>query len=136
MEANHSTTARILEASNLAFILNRDGMNIAIENGYCRDMYRTYIKYTGSNVKITKQTYKMEEFTSQDYASGLQADEIIKGTSYKYLRDNNGQPIVKYIEYLIDGRKVKSFGDTIEDGIILPILEKGYITLYVKNALQ
>ena len=85
---------------------------------------------------ITKQTYKMEEFTSQDYASGLQADEIIKGTSYKYLRDNNGQPIVKYIEYLIDGRKVKSFGDTIEDGIILPILEKGYITLYVKNALQ
>ena len=56
LEANHEETVKIVESTNLAFILNREGMNIAIENSYCRDMYRTYIKYTGSNAKVMKQS--------------------------------------------------------------------------------
>lgn len=136
LESNHTMTATIIEASNLSFILNREGSKIATENSYCRDMYRTYIKYTGSNIKVVKQTYKKEEFTQDDYFNGVKADEIIKGVSYKYLRDKDGNPITKYIEYLIDGKKVKSFGELVEEGLILPILEKGYIQLYVRSALN
>ena len=39
----------------------------------------------------------------------------------------------KYLEYLVDGRKVKSFGVPIEEGLILPIVEKGYINLYIRG---
>lgn len=136
LEANHTSTITIIKASNLAFVLNKDGSKIAMENQYVRDMYRTYIKYTGSNAKIVKKTYKQEEFDSSDYACGTKADVIVKGVKYKYLRDSEGNPIPKYIEYLVDGRKVKSFGVTIEDGVILPMLEKGYIQLYLRSALS
>jgi hypothetical protein len=107
-------------------------MNVAMENCYVRDMYRTYFKYTGSNAKVQKITYRKTEFTDTDYTQGIIPDEVIKGVSYKYQRDTQGNPMPKYIEYTIDGRKVKSFGDRIENGLILPILEKGYIQLYVK----
>lgn len=136
LELNHKSTTKIITASNLAFILNRDGSRIALNNCYVRDMYRTYIKYTGSNAKITKISYKMEEFTQDDYAKGIKPDCKSNGVSYKYLRGSDGEPIVKYMEYLVDGRKLKSFGVKIEDGLILPILEKGYIQLYVRSLLS
>ena len=78
----------------------------------------------------------MVEFSNEDYASGLKPDVRNRGVDYKYVRDTDGNPIVKYIEYLVDGRKVKSFGDRIEDGLILPILEKGYMQLYVRGILK
>lgn len=135
LESNHTSTIKILQSNNLAFTLTRDGARLATENCYVRDMYRTYIRYTGHNAKIVKQTYKQVEFDSADYASGQKPDVIIKNTSYKYVRDKNNNPITKYIEYLVDGRKVKSFGATIEDGLILPILEKGYLQLYVRSQI-
>ena len=136
MELNHKQTAKILEVKNLGFIINRDGMKIATENCYVRDMYRTYLKYIGSGAKVTKETFKTEEFSQADYVDGTKPDEVIRGKNYKYVRDENGEPIRKYIEYLIDGKKVKSFGVLIEDGIILPILERGYIYLYIRSNIH
>jgi hypothetical protein len=111
-------------------------MKIATENCYVRDMYRTYLVYKGSNIKLVRETYRTEEFTQQDYVNNVIPDFISKGKSYKYLRDSNGNPIVKYIEYLIDGKKVKSFGVRIEDGVILPVLDKTYLNLYVKSKVS
>jgi single-stranded-DNA-specific exonuclease len=136
LEANHHQTITVVKATNLAFILNRDGANMAMNNCYVRDMYRTYIRYTGSNIKIKRQTYKSEEFTQEDYRNGVRPDEVIRGVNYKYVRDAEGNPVPKYIEYLVDGRQIKSFGDKIEDGLILPILEKGYMQLYVRSSLN
>ena len=68
--------------------------------------------------------------------TGKVADFESKGEKYKYVLDSNGNRITKYIEYLVDGKRVKSFGVDIKDGIILPILEKGYIQLYVREMIS
>ena len=111
-------------------------MNLAYENLVVRDMYRSYIRYTGSNIRITRTTYKMEELTVNDLINGIKADVTKGNVSYRYLRDTNGNLIPKYIEYMVDGRKVKSFGVPLEDGLILPILEKGYVQLYVRSKVD
>lgn len=136
LEFQHESTVTIIDTTNLSLILTQRGLNLATENCYVRDMYRSYIRYTGSNAKIMNMTYKKEELTLEDMQRGIKADEIRKGVSYKYLRDSDGNPIPKYIEYMIDGRKVKSFGVPVEDGLILPILEKGYIQLYVRSQVD
>lgn len=136
LESHHQMTVKIVNAQNLAVLMTRSGMDMAMENGYVRDMYRTYIRYTGKNVKVVRQTYQTEEFTEVDYNSGVVPDVVKGGTSYKYVRDANGGLVPKYIEYTVDGRKVKSFGVPVEEGLILPILEKGYITLYVRGQIE
>lgn len=132
LESNHVKTVNILEVSNLAALLNEKGLKIAEENCYVRDCFRTYIKYIGSNVQIIKTSYKMIEMTYQDRLNGLTPDMKKGDKEYKYLLDDNGRRIPKFIEYLVDGRKMKSFGEPLEKCVILPILEKGYIQLYVK----
>ena len=62
----------------------------------------------------------------------MTADEKKDGKEYKYLLDSDGRRIPKYIEYSVDGRKMKSFGEKLEDSVILPILEKNYMQLYIK----
>ena len=131
VEKGYIETRKIIEASNLSVALFDKGSKIAYENCYVRDMYRTYIKYTGSNVKISKTTYKMEEFDNDDYLQKRKPDKRVNGTSYKYILDENGEKIIKYQEYTIDGKTVKSFGVGVEDGLIMPILEKGYMNLYL-----
>lgn len=136
MESMHTQTVTIIDSTNLMFTLTQRGASIASENCYVRDMYRTYIKYKGSNAKIIKQTYRYLPFTDEDYRNGVKPDKIEHGDSFKYQLDLDGNPVVKYIEYQIDGRKVKSFGVTIEEGVILPILEKGYMQLYLRSPLN
>lgn len=136
LEVHHQCTAKVIKTPNLAAFMLKSGADIALENGYVRDMYRTYIKYTGTNIRVARQTYQTEEFTDVDYNSGVVPDVVKQGVSYKYIRDAAGQLIPKYIEYMVDGRKVKSFGVSIQDGLILPILEKGYITLYVRGQVE
>lgn len=131
LELNHEDTRVILESSNLSAIMLSRGSKIAYENCFVRDMYRTYIRYNGVKARITRHTYKMEELTEEDYYNQVEPDIVKKGVKYKYLRDSNGDYITKYLEYTIDGRTVKSFGVTIEEGLIMPILEKGYIQLYL-----
>ena len=133
LEAMHSSTIKVIETSNLAIELLNNGMKYANENCYCRDMYRTYIKYTGSNYKIVKTTYKTVEFTEADYKAKLKPDKVIDGVSYKYSRDKDGNLVPKYIEYSVDGRTVKSFGVSIEEGLLLPMLENGYINIYING---
>ena len=135
LESNHERTITIYETSNLAFSLNKTGNKLATENCYVRDYFRSYYKYKGSNAKVIKETYKMEKLSTLDIANGVIPEVTSKGCGYKYLRDSNGNKIPKYIEYLIDGRRVKSFGVSVYDGLILPILERGYMQLYVRPML-
>lgn len=136
LEAMHQTTIKIVESSNLMVTLTNNGSKMATKNCYVRDMYRYYIKYIGHNAKVVKTTYKYEPFTDEDYHNGLNPDKVDKGTYYKLLRDRDNNPIPKYIEYLIDGRTVKSFGVALSNGFIMPILEKGYMQLYIRSPLQ
>lgn len=135
LEEGHHETIKIIPVSNFAVYATQHGMETANHNIYVRDMYRTYWKYTGTNYKVVQTTYKEVEFTDDDYKAGRVADRTYKGKSYKYLKDENGKPIAKYIKYLVDGREVKSFGTPIEEGLILPVLEKGYVSYQVKNPL-
>lgn len=136
LEAQHQPTARIVKAQNLAVVLNQSGMTMAMENMYVRDMYRSYIKYTGNNIKVVRETYQTEELSDIDKAKGVVPDVVQGGVEYKYLRDTHGNCIPKYVEYSVDGRKVKSFGVSIQEGLILPILEKGYVSLYVRGQVE
>lgn len=135
IDLTHQTTVTVCSVNNLSMFLAQRGMSIAGENCYVRDMFRTYIDYKGSNVSEIIHTYKSEPFSPDDYTLGIDPDYTIKGLKYKYIRDNNGNKVTKYIEYLVDGKKVKSFGVDIKDGYILPILEKGYIQLYVRQKI-
>lgn len=136
LEASHSMTINVIESPNLMVTMTSLGLNMATENIYVRDMYRKYIKYTGKNIKVNRISYKYVPFTKQDYESGVKPDMVENGKSMKLAKSQDGKPIPKYIEYLIDGRVVKSFGTLIEDGYILPELDKGYIQLYVCNPLS
>ena len=138
IEQGHTQTATIIDTNNLAVTLLQRGADIATNNCYVREMYRTYIRYTGDNAKIIKITYNYEEFTDEDYRAKRVPDKIDNKTKtqYKYVLDKDGKPLPKYIEYLIDGRTLKSFGTYIEDSLILPIYEKGYMQLYIKPNIE
>ena len=136
IEQEHQQTIKIIETASLSVTLLQQGMSIATENCYVREMYRTFIKYTGQNASIQRITYQYEEFTDEDYKTRVIPDKVQNGINYKYVRDTNGKPLPKYIEYMIDGRTLKSFGTYIEDGVIEPILEKGYIQLYIKPPIE
>jgi single-stranded-DNA-specific exonuclease len=113
----HKPTVKLITASSLSYVLNAKGKiinasapdslaqgvatrgyDIAYENCFVRDMYRTYIRYTGNL------------FTKMNSHKG-------------------------YTEYLINGLTVKCFDDDIDPktGLILPLLEKGYVQLYLKK---
>lgn len=133
LDAGHVQTVKIIDVSNLSFVLMSKGYEIATENCYVRDMYRTYLNYTGKGARIMRTTYKTVPFTDEDAKNGLRPDKTSNGQQMKYLRDADGEPIPKYIEYCVDGKIVKSFGVALEDGVILPIMEKGTIQLYIRE---
>lgn len=131
LEVNSSETRTIIDSSNLSLSIRTKGNGIAYENCYCRDMYRTYFRYKGKNAREVKRTFKTIPFTDEDYINKLTPDKKYEGEYFKYELDKDGNKIPKYIEYVVDGQKVKSFGVGVSDGLILPILEKGYLQLYV-----
>lgn len=133
LDSGHVQTVKILDVSNLSFILMNKGYDIATENCYVRDMYRTYLRYTGKGARIMRTTYKLTPFTDEDAKNGLRPDKTSNGQQMKYVRNADGEPIPKYIEYCVDGKIVKSFGVALEDGVILPIMEKGTIQLYIRE---
>lgn len=136
LDADHVSTAKVIEVSNLSFVLMSKGYQIATENCYVRDMFRTYFRYVGKKARVVRTTYKSVPFTDEDAKRGLKPDKTSSGQRLKYLRDSNGKPIPKYVEYCIDGKIVKSFGVSIEEGDILPIMEKGTIQLYVRERVR
>lgn len=131
LDENHVQTAQLITVSNLSFILMQRGLSIATENCYVRDMFRTYIAYRGKGAKIMRTTYKSVPLSSEDVHNKVKPDKTIEGVPHKYIRDENGNLVPKYIEYCIDGKIVKSFGVLVEDGVIMPIVEKGSVQLYV-----
>lgn len=136
VETTYVQTYKVIETTNLAVLVTQIGYKVATENCYVRDSFRTYFKYAGVNIKINKETYKTVSLTSKDLLNGVEQDGAIRGTPYRFVRDVDGNKVPKYIEYIIDGRTVKSFGVIVKEGIILPILEKGYIQLYVRPQLN
>lgn len=58
LESYHNSSIKIYETANLAYFIDRYGSSLADNNIYVRDMYRKYIRYTGSNVKILRETEK------------------------------------------------------------------------------
>lgn len=135
LDEGHTLNIKVVESSNLSFSTMQHGMEYATENCYVRDMYRIYFKYVGKNAKIVNTTYTKLPMTKEDYETGVKPDYTFNKKKYKYLRDSNGNPIPKYIEYIIDGKKVKSFGVSVENGLILPIYEKGHINLYLREMI-
>ena len=136
IEKEHKTTIKVYSTTNLNLTVLQKGSDMAEENCYVRDLFRSYIRYTGSNAKILSKYFKKEELTQEDILKGVEADEVVKGVRYKYIRDKLGNPIPYYILYLVDGLKVKSFGVSIEEGLILPIKENGYINLYLRDNIN
>jgi len=135
LEEGYQLSCKIIETANLSAVMRQKGNTLAKENCFVRDIYRTYLRYTGSNIQVIRKSYQMEEITREAFDSGVKADVVSNGVPYRYLRSKDGKPLHKYIEYMVDGYKVKSFGVCIEDGLILPILEKGYTCLYVRDMI-
>ena len=136
LEYMHEPTETVIEVPNLSAFALQKGLRVAQENCYVRDIFRTYVKYTGNNAKIVRETYKYEPFNDDDYMNGKKPDKVVKTEYYKYVLDQDGNPIPSYIEYLIDGKTVKSFGVNVYEGVILPIMDKGYISYYVRSNIN
>lgn len=113
IDKGHKSTIKIKEVSNLQFFLTQHGYKTAENNNYCRDLYKTYIKYTGKSVTVSR--YK-------------------KAT----LKEDGSVDKKAYIEYIIDGNRVKSFDENLtpQNGFILLTLEKGYVQLYLRETIK
>ena len=135
LEEGQSLSCNIIETASLSAVMRQKGNQIAKENCYVRDIHRTYLKYTGDNIVTVRETFHMEELSQEALASGIKPDVVSRGISYRYVRDKNGDPKRKYAEYVVEGFKIKSFGATIQEGLILPILEKGYTSLVCVNMI-
>ena len=133
LERGHNPSAKVIEVPVFAFFAQRDAMGIATRNCYVRAENRTYIKYIGTNAKVSKETFCYLPLTEDDYANKVSPVKVEGGVAYKYELNGDGTPKIKYREYTIDGTRVKSFGETIETGLILPILDKGYISYYLRD---
>lgn len=130
----HHTNPTIIDVNNMMFTIMNRGSQDATENTYLVNEDRIYYRYTGDNYSITASRYKERELTENDILRGEIPDRVDPRTNRKFKieRDSDGNKQYKYIEYNVDGKIVKSFGVLLEDGLILPLLDRGYITLYVQ----
>jgi single-stranded-DNA-specific exonuclease len=130
----HHTNPTVIDVNNMMFTIMNRGSQDATENTYLVNEDRIYYRYTGDNYSITASRYKERELTENDILRGEIPDRVDPRTNRKFKieRDSDGNKQYKYIEYNVDGKIVKSFGVLLEDGLILPMLDRGYITLYVQ----
>ena len=63
LEKDHQQTFKVITSPNLAMTMIQSGMNMAYENCYVRDLFRTYIKYTGSNYRVSIDRENYREYT-------------------------------------------------------------------------
>ena len=118
LEYGYVPEYKVLEVSNLAMWLTQKGYDTASTNCYVRDSRRTFIRYIGHGAKLVKTAY-------------------VKDSSGKEIVGEDGSRQVKSYEYMVDGRQVKSLnGVALEDGVICPVLDKGYVKLYVRHNLD
>ena len=112
IDKGHKSTIKVKEVSNLQFFLT-NGYKVAENNNYCRDLYKTYLKYVGNNISVGR----------------------LKKATFK---ENGSIDKKAYIEYIVDGNRVKSFDEklTPQNGFILPTLEKGYVQLYLREVID
>lgn len=130
----HTSSRTVLNIPNLMTYMLNNGIKDATENMYVRDKDRVYYRYTGKNYEVVSSSYKEKELTEQDLLRGEVPDRTSKyGKMYRVYKNPDGTPQYKYIEYLVDGKQVKSFGVKLEDGLIMPLLDRGYVTLYVQS---
>lgn len=128
----HENTRTVIDVPNLMTYMLNNGIRDATENTYVRERDRVYYRYTGHNAEVVSSSYKEKELSDKDLIRGEKPDRISEyGKSYKIYRNPDGTPQYKYIEYRVDGKIVKSFGVKLEDGLIMPLLDRGYVILYV-----
>ena len=119
LNIGHKSTVKVIKANNLSFVLNGKGKNVL--NNVSSGMF--------SNQSNRGYDIALENCFVRD----------LNRTYIKY-EGNLIIPTVKsakFCEYLIDGRLVKCFDPNLspKDGLILPLLEKGYVQLYLKEAI-
>lgn len=124
---------KIIELNRM-FVGNTQEMlrNIAMENIYLNDEYRTYIRYTGKSYVEVKKTYKTRPLTEDEKEKGFKPDII--ADNLVYIKDSFGNKIPKYIEYLVEGRTIKSLnGISIESGLIQPFMGDSGLEFNIVN---
>lgn len=136
VEKGHKITANIRDVQFLSQAMLNYGSKYANENCYIRDAYRNYFRYIGKGAVEKVRTYKTRPMEQADYDNGVKPDVTKKGIPSLYVLNEKGEKIVAYIEYDIDGYKVKSFGLSPSEGLIMPIVESGYVNLYIRNELK
>lgn len=135
-EQGHVLTNQIIETPNLAMYCNTRAQRDSDKNCFVRDMFRTYIRYTGNNAIVMKETFKFTPLTAEDTKNGIVPDKVVDKVPCKFVLDEHGEKVRKYIEYSVDGRQVKSFGTDIKEGLILPIKERGHVQFYIHEPLM
>lgn len=101
LESNHDSSIKVYETANLAYFIDRNGSSLADNNIYVRDMFRKYIRYTGSNVRVLKETEKSIRYLidgrevlcfdkSINTTNGLILPMLSRGYLSLYLVDGTG----------------------------------------------
>ena len=119
LDTGHNSTLKIIPAKNLSFVLDRQdkkaGNSIADLSNLPIMNSRGY-RIANENCYVRDMYRTYIKYEGWNVTSTRKTD--------------------KFAEYLVDGKNVKSFNPDLKvtDGIILPILEKGYIQLYLHEA--
>lgn len=62
LENENTYVRKVKEVKNLAMFMNSTGNKIAVDNMYCLSRNRTYVKYTGKNIKIRRKGKTYTEY--------------------------------------------------------------------------
>lgn len=63
LETSEKTEVSYIRSSNMSMTVNTRGYELGVENVYCLSQHRTYIKYTGKNIKNTRSGAKYKEYS-------------------------------------------------------------------------
>lgn len=63
LEKSEDFSTKYITTSNLSMIVNSKGYDMAVKNIYCLSQNRSYIRYTGANVKKRRQGAKYIEYS-------------------------------------------------------------------------
>lgn len=68
VENESEYSRRVIESNNLSFFVKSRGDRVGTDNMYCLVGNRTYVKYTGSNIKRKRSGANFEEYSVDGYS--------------------------------------------------------------------